>query len=225
MSASSPYRPVDSKNKEIRLLGFETVSGAEEGDSRASRLACGIIHASLVGATPIKYNAISYCWGADTASTSVLLDGHEAQVPLSAQRALRAVSRAQHGLELPVWIDAICINQKDVTEKSAQVANMRDVYAKAQTVFICLGEDDDNAAEVAIESIYSVLAESYQSCRRSDDRDAIVAACKSEAVPIYQAPLVPDRFDYWAVESFFSAPWFTRVWTIQGRHPIWLTPI
>ena len=41
-----------------------------------------------------------------------------------------------------LWVDAICINQLDVKERSSQVAMMLDVYTKAEKVFAWLGDDD-----------------------------------------------------------------------------------
>ncbi|KAF2830838.1 HET-domain-containing protein, partial [Ophiobolus disseminans] len=38
-----------------------------------------------------------------------------------------------------LWIDAICINQSDLLERNHQVAQMRDVYTKAESVIAWLG--------------------------------------------------------------------------------------
>lgn len=40
------------------------------------------------------------------------------------------------------WIDAICINQNSIPERSAQVKIMGDIYAKARTVLVWLGPED-----------------------------------------------------------------------------------
>jgi len=41
-----------------------------------------------------------------------------------------------------VWIDAICINQDDLDERSSQLQIMGDIYSQAQDVVIWLGDDD-----------------------------------------------------------------------------------
>lgn len=48
------------------------------------------------------------------------------------------------GLDSPeyIWIDAICINQEDLEERSIQVARMYSIYDNAQSVLIWLGEHD-----------------------------------------------------------------------------------
>jgi hypothetical protein len=38
-----------------------------------------------------------------------------------------------------LWIDAICINQTDASEKGTQVGMMRDIYAYASRVLVWLG--------------------------------------------------------------------------------------
>jgi hypothetical protein len=50
-----------------------------------------------------------------------------------------------------LWVDAICINQQDIDEKSKQVAMIVRVYNAAQTVYAWLGEDNrpsDNVFEI-----------------------------------------------------------------------------
>lgn len=42
------------------------------------------------------------------------------------------------------WIDAICIDQANVDERSKQVACMADVYNEAHTVLVWLGEETLN---------------------------------------------------------------------------------
>ncbi len=38
------------------------------------------------------------------------------------------------------WIDAICIDQSSIAEKSMQVPLMSDIYTRAHTVFVWLGD-------------------------------------------------------------------------------------
>jgi vancomycin permeability regulator SanA len=44
------------------------------------------------------------------------------------------------------WIDAICINQTDLEERSAQVLKMKDIFEKANDVVIWLGVGSDETA-------------------------------------------------------------------------------
>lgn len=52
-----------------------------------------------------------------------------------------ALLRFRHPTEdKNVWVDAICINQDDKTEKTAQVARMHEVYTQAESVCVWLGK-------------------------------------------------------------------------------------
>lgn len=48
--------------------------------------------------------------------------------------------RPERGLRL-VWVDAICINQDSVFEKTTQVAKMGSIYRNCMRVIVWLGED------------------------------------------------------------------------------------
>ncbi|KAH8680700.1 heterokaryon incompatibility protein-domain-containing protein [Xylariales sp. PMI_506] len=60
------------------------------------------------------------------------------------------------GMGSRIWIDAICINQQDDTEKSAQVIVMDRIYKQASSVIAWMGRDDGTAAHAAraIEKLY-----------------------------------------------------------------------
>lgn len=42
------------------------------------------------------------------------------------------------GVETAVWIDAICINQRDEVEKSVQVNMMGDIFKRAEKIVVWL---------------------------------------------------------------------------------------
>jgi hypothetical protein len=49
-----------------------------------------------------------------------------------------------------VWVDAVCINQADNTEKSLQVRHMKQIYEQGATTISWLGRRDNDMAELAI---------------------------------------------------------------------------
>jgi hypothetical protein len=59
-----------------------------------------------------------------------------------ALRRLRALQENDEWAYYPIWIDALCINQTDSTERDDQVRMMSDIYKTAYGVVIWLGEDD-----------------------------------------------------------------------------------
>jgi hypothetical protein len=91
-----------------------------------------------------QYEAISYCWG-DPAPTAVIyLDGKILRLPVSSEKALRRVACPDR--TRTVYLDAVCINQADLAERSSQVLFMADIYRHAQTTLVYLGEGDQYIA-------------------------------------------------------------------------------
>lgn len=97
--------------------------------------------ASLRSAPP--YEALSYTWGDTTERRTIRLKSksiswHDLPVTDNLSNALRRL-RWRFKIRT-LWIDAICINQRNVTERSRQVSFMDEVYKSTQSVLIWLGE-------------------------------------------------------------------------------------
>ncbi|KAK1758175.1 heterokaryon incompatibility protein-domain-containing protein [Echria macrotheca] len=97
-----------------------------------------------------SYTAISYTWSDDSGDRSkkksVFLNSRLVAVTTSCELALR---RARSNRErTKVWIDAICINQNDNEEKNHQVQLMAQIYARAASVLIYIGEEAGNSSEL-----------------------------------------------------------------------------
>ena len=189
------YSPLNPERKEIRLLTFEDETVAGTADETAP-LRCAVNIVSPFDVPKVSYNAISYCWGENPPLTTMILNGKEAMVPLSAIGALRTVCHPIHGRRnLPVWIDAICINQAGNEEKRHQVAMMGEVYEAASEVLICLG-DEDSTTESSYRAIQTVLG-SF-----------------SHGGATERTYLVPTSV--WInVFGYFDSPWFRRLWPVQ----------
>lgn len=84
------------------------------------------------------YRALSYVWGSPTVKKNLQIDDKIFKIQPTVFDALRRFRR-QYGT-FSIWIDAICINQTDLDERSAQVAIMRHVYESATAVLVYLGE-------------------------------------------------------------------------------------
>jgi hypothetical protein len=98
------------------------------------------------------YVALSYAWGDPTLLKTVLVNDQTLEITVNLHEALRQLQTAQ---PVRLWVDAICINQKDDSEKSDQVKQMKGIYKDATAVFAWLGPaaDDSDVAMGAIERI------------------------------------------------------------------------
>lgn len=93
----------------------------------------------------IAYNALSYTWGPprnleeiDDSNAIILLNGHLFEVQPNLYDALLELEATCP--ETPIWIDALCINQSNQTERSAQVSVMNQIYGGAARVIVWLGK-------------------------------------------------------------------------------------
>ncbi|PVH88545.1 HET-domain-containing protein [Cadophora sp. DSE1049] len=102
------------------------------------------ISASL-GTYPLKhappYEALSYVWGPfdDEDPDLILLDEHGFVVTSNLLWALYSLRRKD--ADRVLWIDAICIDQDDLEERSSQVQLMRDIYKASTGTVVWLGDE------------------------------------------------------------------------------------
>ncbi len=87
------------------------------------------------------YEALSYVWGPydEEDPDLILLERYAFTVTANLSRALYYLRR--ENVARILWIDAICINQDDLDERSSQVQLMRDIYKASERTVIWLGED------------------------------------------------------------------------------------
>lgn len=81
-----------------------------------------------------RYQALSYTWGQPLRSDRVLVDDrfYISVTP----NLLRALMQLRCKKSVTIWIDAICINQEDIDERSAQVRFMAPIYYGAQEIIV-----------------------------------------------------------------------------------------
>jgi len=98
-------------------------------------ISCSLRAIELTDFAP--HAALTYAWRSTDATDEIMVNGLTG-IPVtgSLHRALRPLR--QHNVE-SVWIDALCINQATDTERSAQVALMKQIHQSARVVYVWLG--------------------------------------------------------------------------------------
>jgi hypothetical protein len=107
------------------------------------------------------YQALSYVWGVTSPPSEILCNNRILHVTPNLGAALQQLrqlerearrsrlrdyfTRNKHKAKAfakgrRIWIDAICINQADLKERSHQVSFMKDIYQGAHAVIVWLGE-------------------------------------------------------------------------------------
>ncbi|KAK3656445.1 hypothetical protein LTR22_009718 [Elasticomyces elasticus] len=138
---NTPYRPLIPTQKEIRVLLLR--AGRLEDPIR-----CELHHASLLHEPYPRFETVSYVWGDPHQKITIEVDGIATPVGASAERVLRRFRLVD--TDRTAWIDALCINQTDLEERSLQVALMADIYSKATHNLIWLGEVDGFSAQARV---------------------------------------------------------------------------
>ncbi|KAK0101595.1 hypothetical protein ONS95_006758 [Cadophora gregata] len=185
----APYRVLEKRNDEIRCLHL--IPGAFEDELR-----CDLSKVSLRD-NP-QYEALSYTWGLGNLSKRPLyVDGVRFEITSNLETALRHLQYKQDIRIL--WVDAICINQKDVDERGSQVSQMGLIYSTAQKTVIYLGNADEE-------------------CKTA--LDLLVTFSKDKhftEIPIWkdQAKTQLDLVKLRSLEKLWSHQWWSRIWVVQ----------
>ena len=117
---------------EIRLLVPDTI-GDNDG------LSWTIQHIAL--ASKPKFEVLSYTWGPQIDTYLISCNRRLLRIHHNLYNALPYLARRNRDTvkALPLWIDAVCIDQADDNEKSIQINFMNLIYKQASQVWAWLG--------------------------------------------------------------------------------------
>lgn len=129
------YEPL---SYEARLLRIEKGEGPE--------LRCKIVRVHSL--EEAKYEALSYTCGSErTVRNITIISGDDYNFPVteSCYNAIKRLRRANSART--VWVDAVCINQDDISERNQQVKIMPKIFKNAERVFVYLGQGRNSSDE------------------------------------------------------------------------------
>ncbi|KAL6355132.1 hypothetical protein LRP88_11378 [Fusarium phalaenopsidis] len=212
---SYTYKPVTTS--QIRLV--TVTQPVQDGPLEAS-----LEHVELNPEDPIKYTALSYCWGDPSNLVELPCDGGVLRVTPSLYEALGEIIKFSPHKAL--WIDQICINQDDLEEKAEQVSKMNMIYDKAETVLAWLGPAIASTP-LAFDFVKKVgdialpkATDMFRWDAYADDGEH--EKTKLERVEKFTQEQslelgIPfnDETSWDAFSEFFDRPWFQRMWTVQ----------
>jgi hypothetical protein len=195
---STTYQYSDLSPGQIRLIN---ISHDKEGN-----LNC-CLEAVHIEATP-PFIAMSYCWAGQVPDRSVNVeDGkHFLRITYNVEALLKLMLNwtPRHS----IWIDAVCINQEDLSEKNKQVAMMSTIYTRAAHCVIWLGHGN-----LTIVTAVHALPELVAEARAWASTNGASGPNDEE----YAKMEVSDRIRtaWTGLELLMTLPWFRRVWIIQ----------
>jgi len=174
---------------------------------RDRQLECTLKLVSLDDA-PV-YEALSYVWGTDPPTVSILCNDQRLNIRPELSYALARL-RLEHTTRI-IWADALCINQDDNQEKSHQVPLMSKIYSQATQVNVWLGHGNESVIREAFRCC-KFIADACKEFSLENDMDLDdEEAHKAVEIPmIIFTPIVLE-----GLLDMFTRPLFSRVWCVQ----------
>jgi hypothetical protein len=119
-----------------------------------------------------KYECLSYAWGHDDCGQFITVNGSSFMVSSTLYVALEHLRyRSQ---ECKLWIDAICINQANTSERNSQVAIMRQIYRNAARVIIWIGPATESSEQAM--AFLKIMATAKKNEDRNIQRNGVRVA-------------------------------------------------
>ena len=181
------YNPITLGGSEMRLIELDP------GTSRTDLVICKLFAVPLTQAP--TYEALSYTWGNPSDLVQISINSWKVAVTRNLQRALLQLRDAK--IPRTLWVDAICIDQKNEDEVSEQVSKMGSIYASAAQVLVWLGTMGDGS-----HLAFSILNYLHT---RIQNPPAFREIIRSPGILYYLE----------ALAKLFNRDYWSRVWVIQ----------
>ena len=163
-----------------------------------------------------RYTALSYVWGDSSDRVPFVLDNNHLLITRNLALALQALQLDDEPFLL--WIDALCINQDDLKEKSEQVLRMKEIYASATLVIVWLGAATP-ATDVAMDMFNAYyergptldLTARHTYRFRDEQRQELVEDPKFRN--FIESDRIPNLL--MIIQSLLVREWWYRAWVLQ----------
>jgi hypothetical protein len=129
VAGTEAYRHLNPSKQEFRLLTL--LSSPDFGATLQAEL-----QVVEIGSSP-QYKALSYVWRTAEFEHDVCIKHRRYPITQNLDYALRYLRHRDRNRVL--WVDALCINQRNTIERNGQVTMMRDIYQNCSAVIAWLG--------------------------------------------------------------------------------------
>ncbi|RYP59738.1 hypothetical protein DL770_010148 [Monosporascus sp. CRB-9-2] len=196
------YQYAQLKDRQIRLL--EVLPD----DLKSHRILCRI-HEHAMSDLP-QYEALSYAWGTGPINRRIVITEGGFFRRLDVKECLySALWRLRHDSKSRfLWVDAICINQENMAERSSQVRIMREIYTRCLRVVIWLGEKSGHSEE-ALDLVQTINEVKEYDAMNGILRNLLAQDPRDDRLPIGYSRIWHDFF------GLLKRPWFKRAWIVQ----------
>ncbi|KAI0487733.1 HET-domain-containing protein [Xylaria cf. heliscus] len=192
------FLPIDSSRGQVRLL--QIAPGRDDEPIR-----CSYQIASVNENVP--YYTLSYVWGKMDRNRTIIVEGTKAELTDNLFDALTCI-RHEHRPRY-LWVDALCINQQDREEKTAQVNMMHRIYSNCLQCNMWLGKISDI-------SIGATEEETLKAAKGALGAIQVLAGKGSDShLPPYLANREQKMRAGKALKELMHTAWWSRIWTVQ----------
>lgn len=101
--------------------------------------------------TKLAYDSLSYAWGEPICNKETEVNEGTMMLTTSLHTALKYLRKVD-GPRI-IWADGICLNQRDIGERSSQMKLMREIYSNANQLQIWLGEVAEILCEASCDDV------------------------------------------------------------------------
>ncbi|KAI1447743.1 heterokaryon incompatibility protein-domain-containing protein [Annulohypoxylon stygium] len=215
LSTAALHSPLDTKQNQIRFIEILP------SDTDYQPVRCLLKTMELT--SDIRYAALSYVWGDRKVTQDIIVNEIEFPVTNNLASALwhfRKNGFPKHGRADGIrllWVDAICINQDDVSERNHQLLLMGSIYRNAASTFSWLGahQDIDHALgiirDLTIDTRLGISSTS--DCSQPDSRG------QNTHQPL--GDISSDRWGTLLVNQIIASASCVRQYTCQTVHRFW----
>jgi hypothetical protein len=176
------YKPL-SAGYHIRILQLYPAR------DESAPLRCSLTETHISDAK--NYKALSYTWGTPI-FPRILHVGDDGALRITENLAAALWRLRDYQDSVELWVDAVCIDQGDEEEKSEQIGIMDEIFQRAKTVLVWLGNFGEDSLSLLHDHTrrLSSQAESKSSLEEG------------------------GKLGY-AIQTILSLPWFQRRWVVQ----------
>jgi hypothetical protein len=162
------------------------------------------------------YEALSYAWGSSDNLVDIYIGTSDDYVVSVTQNLACALQHLRYADQpRTLWIDAICVDQANLTERSSQVQRMTEIYKLAEMVLVWLSPEGDNSS-FALEVLHSLSTKVDVNWMKDDMKPSDEAGSNEEthwsdlsvALPYEAEELIP-------ITHLLQRSWFGRLWIRQ----------
>ncbi|KAF7529461.1 hypothetical protein G7054_g9835 [Neopestalotiopsis clavispora] len=196
----SPHIYSDLEKNELRILILEA-------GPPGSEISCRLLVCRHEDRLP--YDALSYAWGDPTNVMLITCNDQSLRIPANLYVALQFLRHRTDDRIL--WVDALCINQKNKTERGHQVEKMSRIFSEANRTLVWLGNPGGRACSEAFNLLktynFEIMARgTFTHSGNLETSGLDFSRSRKESLLTKDwRPLVP----------ILELPWFRRLWVIQ----------